>query len=503
MKNLIEIAQIITKKKIRKIEIFDEHYLQNKSSKFNDFYEGLIQGKFKNDRDAAEHLYQSTPKDDKYRQLKSRFRKRLLNTLFFLDVNRPSASNYEQAYFTCNKEWTLVKILLANQAIGAATALAEQILTTALQFKFADVIVNSCRILREQAAVSGDYKAFEEYDEHIKQYANVLDAEIRSEEFLQRVVINYHKPPNKREDITERIDIYCQALDSLTLQYDSPVVRYNKYLVWTYRYEILAEYAQMLRVIQEAEQHMQENPNYHQSEKINHFYQKRLAAHLHLMDKNGVQISQQSLTAFTPGNKDWYTFQEYRFLLSMQVENYACALKTYEEVVSLPKFKRTGHEIQDKWEIFGYYLNYAVQYLMPNSDEHLQKLKVLKIKKVTNENFEFTKEEFIYDVHNVIVQILFAIQSGRLSIARELIINLKPYINRQLRKEEYFRMINFLRLLQQLQKAEFQLEELSNVEKYKDRLIEESTFSYRGMVAELEVIRYEHLWALILERLKE
>lgn len=83
MKNLIEIAQIITKKKIRKIEIFDEHYLQNKSSKFNDFYEGLIQGKFKNDRDAAEHLYKSTPKDDKYRQLKSRFRKRLLNTLFF------------------------------------------------------------------------------------------------------------------------------------------------------------------------------------------------------------------------------------------------------------------------------------------------------------------------------------------------------------------------------------------------------------------------------------
>ncbi len=502
MKNLIEIAQIITKKKIRKIEIFDEHYLQNKNSKFNDFYEALIQGKFKNDRDAASHLYQSTPKDDKYRQLKSRFRKRLLNTLFFLDVNRPSASNYDQAYFSCNKEWTLVKILLTNQAQNAATTLAEQILTTALRFKFADVIVNSCRILREQAAISGDYIAFEAYDQHIKQYANVLDAEIRSEEFLQRVVINYHKPPSKREDITERIDIYCQALDSLTLQYDSPVVRYNKYLVWTYRYEILAEYSKMLRVIQEAEQYMQENPDYYQSEKINYFYQKKIAAHLHLMDKNGVLISRQSLEAFTPGNKDWYTFQEYRFLLSMQVQDYACALETYTQVTTLPKFKRTDSDTKDKWEVFGYYLNYAVQYLMPYAEEHLQTLKSLKIKKVNSEHFEFTKEEFMYDVHHVIVQILFVIESGKLSVARDLIINLKPYINRQLRKDEYFRVINFLRLLQQLQKAEFQLEELSNVEKYENRLTKESAFSYRGLVAEIEVIRYEHLWTLILERLK-
>ena len=115
MKNLIEISKIVTKKKVRKIEIFDDHSLKHKNSKFNEFYEALMAGKFKNDRDAATFLYSCSPTDDKYRQLKSRFRKRLLNTLFFLDVNLPSTSNYDRAYYSVNKDWTLVKILLSNK----------------------------------------------------------------------------------------------------------------------------------------------------------------------------------------------------------------------------------------------------------------------------------------------------------------------------------------------------------------------------------------------------
>jgi len=177
MKNLIEISKIVTKKKVRKIEIFDDHSLKHKNSKFNEFYEALMASKFKNDRDAASFLYGCSPTDDKYRQLKSRFRKRLLNTLFFLDVNLPSTSSYDRAYFSCNKDWTLVKILLSNNADFTAASLARQILTTALKFKFADVIVNCSRILRRYAAETADEKNYEQYDQHSKQYQNVLDKE--------------------------------------------------------------------------------------------------------------------------------------------------------------------------------------------------------------------------------------------------------------------------------------------------------------------------------------
>ena len=187
MKNLIEIARIVTKKKVKKIEIFDDYSLKNKNSKFNEFYEALMAGKFRNDRDAATFLQDCSPTDDKYRQLKSRFRKRLLNTLFFLDVNLPDTSGYDRAYFTCNKEWTLVKILLANEANSTAASLARQILTTSLKYKFADLVVNCSRILRTYAAQIESEKEYEEYDGYVKQYKDILDAEIRSEELNQRV----------------------------------------------------------------------------------------------------------------------------------------------------------------------------------------------------------------------------------------------------------------------------------------------------------------------------
>ena len=143
MKNLIEVSKIVTKKKVKKIEIFDSATLDNNNSKFAEFYESLMAGNFRNDRDAASKLYGCSPTQDKYRQLKSRFRKRLFNTLFFIDVNLPSASGYDRAYFTCNKDWTLVKILASNNAHLTAQDMAKSILTTSLKFKFADIIAVS------------------------------------------------------------------------------------------------------------------------------------------------------------------------------------------------------------------------------------------------------------------------------------------------------------------------------------------------------------------------
>ncbi|MEZ4981213.1 MAG: hypothetical protein R2769_06425 [Saprospiraceae bacterium] len=56
--------------------------------------------------------------------------------------------------------------------------MARSILTTALKYKFADVIVNCSRILREFAADLGDETEFETYDQYIKTYSGILDAEI-------------------------------------------------------------------------------------------------------------------------------------------------------------------------------------------------------------------------------------------------------------------------------------------------------------------------------------
>ena len=502
MKNLIEISKIVTKKKVRKIEIFDDHSLKHKNSKFNEFYEALQANKFKNDRDAASFLYGCSPTDDKYRQLKSRFRKRLLNTLFFLDVNLPSTSTYDRAYYSCNKDWTLVKILLSNDATHTAAALARQILTTALKYKFADVIVNCSRILRRYAATSGDDRAYEEYDEHIKHFENVLDAEIRSEELYQRVIMNYFKPPQKTEDLVTQIDEYCDALVGLSEVYDSPVVIYNMYLVWAYRYEMLKDFEAVVQVCQRAENYIQENPRYYQEEKLVTFQLKKMSAYLHMGNyKEGKIIAERGLQNFKRGSNNWFSFMEYYLLLALHTENYINALAIFNRAVDNTRFKRLDIVSREKWKIYEAYLHFIIESEGKTQPIlQTQKRKSFRLNRLLEHQAIFPKDQRILTLHVLVAQILFQLETNNFSAATERIDKLKQFATRQLKRPEYHRPTQFVRLLQQLSKADFRRDNLSNTDKYLRRL-REQPFFYRGLIYELEVIPYEKLWDYILTKL--
>ena len=499
MKHLKEIAKIVTKKKVKKIEIFDDHSLKVKSSKFNEYYEALMNGQFRDDKDAADYLYGCSPTDDKYRQLKSRFRKRLLNTLFFLDVNLPATSGYDRAYYSVNKDWTLVKILLSNKAYETAASLSKQILNVALKFKFADVIVNSSRILRDYASMVGDEKDYEIYDQNCKQYANVLDAEIRSEELYQRVVMNYYKPASKNTDLKVRIDTYCEALLGLSEVYESPVVIFNMYLVWAYRYEMLNDYENMLDTCGKADAYIRENPEYYKNDTVITIRLKQLTAYLHLKDfEKGGALALSCLDQFKQGTDTWFKFLEYYFLISLHTEHYQEAGDALVKAITHARFKRLDENDLERWKMFEVYLNIALKL----QGIEIKGMRSFRMNKFITEVKLFPKELRIYTVWTYIGQAILLILEKNFYPAVDKIEMLKDLANRQLKKEEHLRVVQFIKLLQQLRKANFHTADLSNVEKYSDRL-QEIPFKYRGLDVELEFILYGSFWNMLLKFLDE
>ena len=502
MKNLIEVSKILTKKKVKKIEILDNASLEATNSKFGEFYEALANNKFKNDRDAASFLYGCSPTHDKYRQLKSRFRKRLLNTLFFIDMNVPGASGYDRAYFTCNKDWTLVKILLANEAHLTAEFLAGQILNMALKFKFADVIVNCCRILRQFAAEAGNEADFEEYDRLSKQYSNILEAEIRSEELFQRTMLSYQATTVNMEELTEKILFFCDALVGLSEVYDSPIVSYNMYLVWTYRYEMQRDYAAMLLVCSQAEQYIEQNPDYLQEDKLVTFHLKKMTAHLHLRDfKNGKGNAEKSLQIFPEGSPVWFLFMEYYLLLAFHTDNFINGMAIFNRARSNPKFKKLDTESKEKWNIYEVYLNYFIDQTDQSEELKAQSKKNFRLSRFLNDPILFPKEQRIFTIHLVIAQVLFLLDKKVFQDAGERIDRLKSYATKQLDHEEHYRVTQFIRLLQQLSKAEFKIPTMTGTEKYYNRLVDHPFF-YRGLINELEILPFEKLWNHILKKLQ-
>lgn len=504
MKHLIEISKIVTKKKVKKIEIFDESSLKNKNSKFNEFYESLMDGKFKSDRDAAKTLYDCQPTDDRYRQLKSRFRKRMLNTLFFLDVNTPATSNYNRAYYSVNKDWTIVKILEANSAPHTAADIAKQILTVALKFKFADVIVNCSRILRDYYSIySEDEKNYEEYDQYAKQYQDVLNAEIRSEELYQRVIMNYHKPPMKAQSLSERIDTYCDALIGLSEAYESPIIRYNMYMVWIYRYEMMNDYNGMLEVCKNAEAYISQNPLFYRDDMLAGFQIKEMIAYLHLRDfKRGKANAEKCLRSFPEGSDIWFDFMEYYFLLSMHTENYVNAIAVFNGATNHTRFKKLPVGEREKWNLYEGFVVYIIESQgEQNPAIRAQSKSSSRVNRFLSDAPNYPKDQRLLGVYYLIVQTLIFLDKKSYSAASERIQRLQIIATRQLKKEEHYRTIQFIRLLYQLVRADFKHDNLIADNRYFERL-ENNTFKYRNILSELEIIPYEALWTLITARMK-
>ncbi len=502
MKNLIEVSKIISKKKVRKIEVLDSNALDSKNSKFLEFYNALMADRFKNDRDAASFLYKCSPTDDKYRQLKSRFRKRLMNTLFFIDLNQPNVSGYDRSYFSVHRDWSLVKIMMLNEAPLSAEELARQVLLISLKYKFSEIILNSSRILRQVASEKGNQADFDEYDGYIKQYQEVFNAEIRAEELYQRVLMHYLRPVEEVRASIEQLQGYCDALVGLSEVHDSPVVFYNMFLVWTYHYELQQDYVSMLQICQQAEQYIDQNPNYLQEEKLATFQLKKMTGYLHLSDfRNGKIMAERSLQLFEEGSNTWFNFMEYYLLTALHTDNYINGAAVLLRAKANGKFKKLDYEAKEKWRVYEIFLIYFIEKQPGQIDALKEQLgKHFKLARFLAETFSYPKELRALAVHMHTAQVLFQLDKKSYTDAAEAIDALRTLGKYFSDSSENYRMTQFIRLMYQVVKANFKLSELSNTDKYYNALVARPFF-FRGLLTELEVIPYEKLWNHVLSKL--
>lgn len=501
MKHLLEISNIVTWKKVKKIELFDESALKNKSSKFNEFFEALMDGKFRNDRDASALLYGCSPTDDKYRQLKSRFRKRLMNTLFFIDVNRPSASGYSQAYFSCNKDWTLIKILQIYGAKETAKDLARQVLTTSLKFRFADLIINCARILRETAAEENNEKDFLQYNDLLVEFQQIIEVELKSEEYYQKAFITFEKTKISKANNIKELDTYCNELIAMSESVQSPVVTFNMFLTWVIKLEIENDAKSIIEICNKMEEYISSNPQYEQRDKIELFQLKKMNALFQLHDINGARSNAEMQSKYLEeASKNWYNFMELFFLTAMHTDNYINALAILNKVTTLSKFRKSNRNIKEKWKIYEYYLYYFLEKMGNQYKEIYQAKSTALFSKLLSDPVIYAKEMRLYTIQTVIVQVLIAIDNKNFLYAAENIERLKSYTKRQMNEDENKRVLAFIKLLIQLMKSNFNPKFITGDEKHLE-ILHNTPIKDNGKHFDIEIYPYEKIWKILLSKL--
>ena len=91
MKELSQIVQLIDKNKVKKVEVLGN---EDAESRHADLFQRMKNGEITTEEDAEHFFYQGSKakSGSAYRQFKSRFRQRLMNTLFLIDDDNAEAT---------------------------------------------------------------------------------------------------------------------------------------------------------------------------------------------------------------------------------------------------------------------------------------------------------------------------------------------------------------------------------------------------------------------------
>ena len=139
MEDIKAIIKLLSKQKIKQIEILSEE--SKLSEKSMALYNGIKQGNITNDDEASAFLYNDDRKNPIYRVLKHRLKQRLINTLFFIDIQQYGNSAYQKTLNRSYKNWAASKILLDKGPRKTAISIQETILKNVLKYDIEELAI--------------------------------------------------------------------------------------------------------------------------------------------------------------------------------------------------------------------------------------------------------------------------------------------------------------------------------------------------------------------------
>lgn len=502
MKDLKELVLIVNKYKLRSIELMG--YPFDKDSKLSALYDGVLQGKFDTDEDAATYFYPSDANSGNYRKLKANLRNRLINTLFFVDVKQPSYNDYQRAYYSCYKDWAAIKILLGKNATQSAISLSQKVLQYAGKYEFTSLCMDICATLRlHYGTKKGNFKKFEEYNNLYKYYLKVYEQESMAEEYYTLLSMNYVNNKATQKALHKKAKDYYEEIEPGLLQYEAHQLQLYGYLIKLMISSTINDYEGSLKVCNQAIAFFRQKP-YEAHVPLQIFFFQQMVCYIHLKQfDNGRKAMKACQPLLEEGSYNWFKYTEMYFILSMHTHNYTQALKLYHQTVNHTRFRFLPANVAEVWKIYEAYLYYlgAIGKATFSEEEMAEWGRRFRLNRFLNDTPIFSKDKRGMNISILIIQILILIHTRKYDEVLDRIEAIQQYSYRYLQQDTNVRSNTFIKMLLQIPAANFRRSAVvSRTTRYLKELskkpleVEVSNQSY-----ELEIIPYEELWEMALE----
>ncbi len=467
------------------------------------FYEGLLNDEFEDDDQAASALYGRKRQFGKYKKLKTYTKKRLIDALFFLDLQLISSSARQTAYFECYKDWAAAKILVSSKARSTGTDLCRQVLHKAQKYEFTELVMTVSNFLRVYyGTLERDLKKFEECNRLFKESKLLWEAENTAEEWYTDLIVRYVNNKKLRKETPAKAKDYYQRLAPLMKKHKSYRLQLCGYLIRMMIFTSVHDYRSTVKICDEAIAFFSKK-SYLAKTPIQIFYYQKVVCHLQLKEyEKGQTAIGACLRVLDEGTYNWFKVQEMNLLLATHTRRYQHALKVFRTVTRHRQFKQLPDHEKEMWRIYEAYMYFLsiTGNIQPDDDHHHQH--TFRLGKFLNETPIYSQDKRGMNIPILIIQILFLIEKKQFDKLLKKMDAIERYSSRYLRKNETLRSNCMIKMLLELPNVSYNLNGVNRrVHKYYEKL-KAAPADIAHQNYEIEIIPYEDLWKMALDLLK-
>ncbi|TNE48308.1 MAG: hypothetical protein EP344_18740 [Bacteroidetes bacterium] len=500
---LKDLVRTITRNKVKQIEVLGNP--GQESSRTEELYDGIQKGEFLSDADAAAYFFESDEKDPKYRKLRNRLIRQLINTSFFIDVQQPMFSDRGKAMYNCYRDYAAAYILATREAHQASVYLLHQVLEQTVKFEFTSLSADICRELRTQYALTpGDQSNHEKFSALHRLYEDKRYWEVKAFDYHENLIHHYIAGRSTSNEVHQLAARYFEELLPKAKEVDT-----MQYYLFTYNVGVIMHLsanncAETIQICDEALQIIQNRKISNRGALASIAIQKLACmTQLRLFEPDDATVN-YCLSLVEEGGFNWFRVQETIFYYNLYARNYEKALKVFEQVIQHPRYEILSGSTRDMWTLHGGYLHLlaALGKLDAKVVETIAGYYNPNTTRYSNDFEVFDKEKEGMNIPLVLLPILYSIAKGEHNEENfgRSVEALDKYRKRYLENDTNRRSAIFLKMILALTKKDFDGARAERKMEKEWALLQQEPPQVAGQSFAVEVVPYEDIWQMLTQK---
>lgn len=506
MNTLKEIIAALDRYKVRHVDVLTNAKTagDDKTNRYFDMYAGIRDNRWQSESEMAAH-FGMHPDSKRFTRLKNEVKKRLLNSILFIDTSLPEFSDYRRGYALAAQQWAVIRTLHHIISTDSLLDLSDRTLKLAEHYEIFDIALDIARHMKSYLAhVPGGQRKYELMQEKADFFKRMYAEELQANAACERL---YLEMLGKKWYNRETALLAQELLATL-----EPFAAENQSVVFQAQYSLLQIHILVLQqrwqdallTARHAKQFLTNKPFLHSINLL--AILNREASCLIMLNcyAEAEDILVEATTLATEGTRQWFKIQELRLVNAMYAASYRQAWQHLRNMQKHPSFPLQNALDQENWRLYQGYLC-----LLARSGQ----LSLSPRDKVVAENFRlsswvnslphFSQDKRGANIPILLFQALYLLHEGRLEAFDNRIEALRKYRQRNLDPQNgHFRADCFIRLLENVSRQGCQP---GAVEKSAGPLLEKLR-SVSGNVLdhnfEIEIVPYERQWEWITGMLR-